>query len=240
MQFKIFPKEIVQGVSETSFGSIKNPNRAIKFLKFLGYKKIKAKNLIWAEQIFNNKIHICQKKDGGKKIKGVDGLISNLPNQILVILSADCVPILIYDRENKVVAALHGARECLTKGILKNALKELREKFNSKSKNLLVGIGPHIRACHYWLREKIYQKLKKTKFKKYFLEKNRRVYFDLTKLVIDQLLKFGIKKGQIEDCKICTYCCAKRFFSYRKKKDDPKFYPEKKPRFASFIGLLKS
>jgi len=238
MQFKIFENEnVVQGISEASFGSMKNHQRAIRFLKSSDYKNIKPKNLIWAEQVFSNKIHVCKKEDGGKKIKGVDGLISNLPNQVLAILTADCLPILMYDKKKKVVAALHGGRECLTKGTLEKAVEKMKKKFKSQSKDILVAIGPHIRVCHYWLREKTYQKLKETKFKKYFLKKKGKIYFNLTKLAVSQLLKSGVKKENIGDCKICTYCHYKKFFSFRKSEEKPEIYPEKKPRLASFIGL---
>jgi len=149
----------------------------------------------------------------------------------------------------------------LIKGILEKAVEMMKKKFKSQGKDILVAIGPHIRVCHYWLRGKTYQKLKETKFKKYFLKKkgkiypapftgrkNRNhivsseekcgVYFNLTKLAINQLLKSGVKKENIEDCKICTYCHYKNFFSFRKSEEKPEIYPEEKPRFASFIGLL--
>lgn len=250
MQFKIFENEnVIQGISEVSFGSIRNHQRAIRFLKSCGYKNIKPKNLIWAEQVFGNKVHVCKKEDGGKKIKGVDGLISNLPNQVLAILTADCLPILMYDKKKKVVAALHGGRECLIKGILEKAVEKMKKKFKSQGKDILVAIGPHIRVCHYWLRGKTYRKLKETNWRKYFLKKKGGVYpahkkimcgvyFNLTKLAINQLLKSGIKKENIEDCKVCTYCHYKKFFSFRKSEEKPEIYPEKKPSFASFIGLL--
>jgi YfiH family protein len=240
MQFKILKSsDILHGVSGVKFGSMKDRKKAIKFLESLGYKKIKLKNLVWAEQVFGSKIHICKKEDGGREIKGVDGLITNLPNQILSIRSADCLPILIYDKKKKVVAAIHGGRECLVKGILKEAIKKMKKNFKTKPQDLLVAIGPHIRVCHYWLKEKTYQRLKRTKFKKYFVKRTKKIYFDLTRLAIDQLLNLGIKKENIEDSKICTFCHWKRFFSFRKMEGNPKIYSERNSRFASFIGLLK-
>jgi YfiH family protein len=239
MQFKILKNQnLIQGISEARFGSIRNSRKAIKFLRSIGYN-FEPKNLVWAEQVFSNRVHICKKEDGGKKIRGVDGLISSIPKQILIIKSADCLPILIYDRRKKVVAALHGGRECLVKGIIERAVEKMRKNFLSKSKDFLVAIGPHIRVCHYWLRKENYQKLKKKNFKKYFLKKKERIYFDLTKLAKDKLLKLGVRKNNIEDCKICTFCQAEKFFSFRKEKENPNFYSEKNPRFISFIGLLK-
>ena len=237
MQFKIFKnKNLIQGVSDTSFGSV-NEKRAIKFLKFLNYKNINSKHLVWAEQVFGSNVHICKKEDSGKTIKNVDGLISNIRGQILVIISADCVPILLYDPKQKVIAALHGGRRCLTKGIIGNAIKKMVVGFKINPKDILVGIGPHIRICHYWLKGETYQELKTSVFEKYFLKRKDKIYFDLTKLTLEELLKAGIREKNIEDCKVCTFCSYKRYFSARKEEESPKIYQEKHSRFASFIGL---
>lgn len=242
MQFKIFEKHnLIQGVSNISLGSVKKKfeKRAIKFLKSLGYKEIYPENLIWAEQVFGPNVHICRKKDSGKSIKNADGLISGIPQKILSIFTADCIPVLLFDRKQKVVAALHGGRECLIRGIIKNTIDKMISNFNSKTEDILAGIGPHIRKCHYWLLPKTYHNLKKTSFKKYFLKKKGKIYFDLTGLIFDELVKAGLKKKNIEDCQICTYCQYKKYFSARKQEKFPKIYKEKKSRITSFIGLAK-
>lgn len=240
MQFKIFQNQnIIQGISERKFGSMVGKNRnkkATRFLKSSGYK-IKNSDFVWAEQVFGKNVHICQRKDSGKIIKNVDGLISNIPGQILAIFSADCVPILLFDSKNKVVAALHGSRKSLTLGIIKETMGKMNLKFGTQPKDILIGIGPHIRKCHYFLKEKTYQELKDTPFKKYFLYKNQTIYFDLTRLTFDELLKLGVKRKNIEDCKICTFCNFQKYFSARKKEENQKIYKEKTIRFASFIGL---
>jgi hypothetical protein len=247
MQFKIFKKEnLIQGISEVSFGSMKNIKKrkwnfsqAVKFLKFLGYQDVSSKKLIWMEQVFNSKVHICQKKDSGRVIENVDGLITNIPEQILVSTSADCLPILLYDSKKKIIANLHGGRECLVKGIIKKAIEKMKVYFGAQPKEILVALGPHVRKCHYWLKEKTYQKLKNTKFKKYLLKKKGKIHMDLTKLAIDQLLELGIQKKNIEDSKICTFCSYKKYFSARKEEENPKIYSQKNPRFANFLGIQK-
>jgi len=289
MQSKIFKNQnIIQGISESKFGSMAGKNgakSAIKFLKSLDYKA-SIKNLIWAEQVFGSKIHICKDADSGRTIKGADGLISNIPGQILAIVSADCVPILLFDQKNKAVAILHGSRSSLIKGIVRRTISKMVLNFHSQPEEILAAIGPHIRKCHYWLPEpqqsqrdlrslfhlrpvngtrwlekRIYplrlekqthQNLKNTKFKKYFISKNKKTYFDLTKLSFDELLDSGIKRKNIEDCQVCTFCHFKKYFSARKEKQNPKIYSDSKnirsfppfaatrvrnPRFASFVGL---
>lgn len=239
MQFEIFKNyNLIEGIPDASFGSINN-KKAIEFLKSISYPKIGSKNLIWAQQVFSSNVRICKVKDSGKIVKGVDGLISNIPGQILAIITADCVPILLFDFKKRVVGALHGGRKCLIKGIIKEAVRKMKVNFNGDPRDFLVGIGPHIRKCHYWLKERTYQNLKNTSFKKYFLKKEDKIYFDLTKLTFDELLESGIKKRNIEDCKICTYYQYQKYFSARKEEEFPGIYREKDSRFASFIGLLQ-
>jgi len=240
MQFKIFKnRNIVQGISESKFGSMvgkRGDKNAIKFLKSLDCKT-NIKNLIWTEQVFGSMINICKDADSGRTIKGADGLISDIPGQILAIVSADCVPILLFDQKNKAVAALHGSRSSLIKGIVRRTISKMVLSFHSQPEEILVAIGPHIRKCHYWLEKQTYQNLKNTKFKKYFISKNKKIYFDLTKLSFDELLDSGIKRKNIEDCQVCTFYHFKKYFSARKEKENPKIYSERNPRFAGFIGL---
>ena len=59
--------------------------------------------------------------------------------------------------------------------------------------------------------------------------------------MIDKLSKFGVRKENIEDCGICTFCQAERFYSARKREKQPEIYQkeeERFPCFGSFIGLL--
>lgn len=238
MEFKIFRKHnLIQGISDNSFGSIRTSKQAIKFLKSLGYRNFNSKNLIWTENVFSSNVHICRPKDSGKTIKNVDGLISNIPGQILVSFSADCVPILLYDPKQKVIAVLHGGRKCLVRRIIENTIKKMIKNFDTNPRDILVGIGPHIRVCHYWLKKRAYKNLRNTKFKKYFKKKNNKIFFDLTKLTVEDLLKAGIKRKNIEDCKICTFCGYRKYFSARKQEEFPKVYKQKNPRFVTLICL---
>lgn len=245
LQFKIFRnKNIIYGISNSSHGSISQKGdtrqslkKAVLFLKEIGYKDVVSQNIIWAEQVFGARVHLCSGNDSGHIIKGVDSLISACPGQILAITTADCVPLLFYEPKCQVVAAIHGARECLIKGIVRKTINQMKKNFNIEPRNILVVIGPHIRSCHYWLKNKTYQRIRNTSFAAYFIAKEGNVYFNLTQLALDQLLNCGIRKENIEDCKICTFCNYRRYFSQRKKEETPKVYKEISPRFANFIGL---
>ena len=236
IQFKIFQKNnLIQGISDTRFGSMKKKKRILKFLLSLTKRKISLKNLVCAEQVFGKKVHFCQLTDSGQTIKKADGLLTNLPGQILAIISADCVPIFLFDSKKQVVGVLHGSRVSLIKGIVEEAVKKIKDKFNSQATDLWVGIGPHLRKCHYELAPSLIP----VAFKKYLIQSANKYYFDLTALVFDKLKKLGIPKNQIEDCQVCTFCQFQKYFSNRRQQLNPQVYAKKKARFVSVFGLTR-
>ena len=238
MQFKILKgQKLIHGIADSLFGSMREGNEnSIKFLRSIGVKPPLQKRLIWAEEVFGTKVYVCKPDDSGV-IKGVDGLISKNPGQILGVITADCAPILFFDPKQRVVAILHGSRKSLTEGIIQNVVKKMLSNFDSNPKDILVGIGPHIHVCHYWLKSRAYKSLKDTRFRKYFIKKGNKIYFDLSKLIFEELRKLGILKKNIENCEICTFHTYKKYFSARKQEESPGVYKETKPNFGSFIGL---
>jgi len=236
IQFKTFQKDnLIQGISDSRFGSMKKKKRILKFLLSLTKRKISLKNLICAEQVFGKKVHFCHLADSGQTIKKVDGLLTNLPGQILAIISADCAPIFLFDSKKQIVGVLHGSRASLIKGIIEEAIKKMKSKFNSPVTDLWVGIGPHIRKCHYELSPSLIP----VAFRKYLIQSANKTYFDLTALIFDKLKKIGIPKNHIEDCQLCTFCQYQKYFSNRQQQLNPQVYSEKKARFVSVFGLRR-
>lgn len=241
-------KDIVHAIMERKDGSVNpfsNPNseeNILNALKKLDLDNYTINNLIYAEQIHKANIHIVLANNGGYIKLDVDSLITKNSDQILITKTADCVPILLYDRVKKIVAAIHGGRKPLVAGIIPNAISLLKKNFDSSPEDFIVGIGPHIRKCCYWLHKDTLKGLKNGEWKEYFIQKNNKAYFDLTQLAIDQLIGEGILKNNIEDCGICTFCKAERFFSARKVEESSDFYKkenERFPCFGGFIGLKK-
>ncbi len=248
--FKKFKKQpnLVHAIMERKDGSVNpysNPaseKNVLAAVEKLGFSDFKIDNLIYAEQLHGANVYNLPAEVGGIIKLNVDGLISSNRRQILIIKTADCVPILIFDPKKQVVVALHGGRKSLIAGIIPKALLMMNEKFNSSEKDILVGIGPHIRDCCYWLKEDTLKELKNTKWFKYFIKRSGKVYFNLTQIVLDQLKESGILENNIEDCGICTFCQAEKFFSARKKEEEPEIYQkegERFPCFGTFIGLVK-
>jgi copper oxidase (laccase) domain-containing protein len=71
-------------------------------------------------------------------------------------------------------------------------------------------------------------------------ETRYKIYFDITKAALDELSASGVLKRNIEDCGICTFCQYQKYYSARKKEENPEIYKEKLPCFGSIIGLVNS
>lgn len=173
-------------------------------------KQTNQNQIVFPEQIHGKEIYICSGDEKGE-IKGTDGLITKEKNQVLAIRTADCIPLFLYDYSKEKIGLIHAGFKGLIKGIIKEGIE--KGKFNLET--LLIGIGPHIRKDHYYLRGSNKKYYQKENLKKYFYKKNDKLYFSITELAIDQLVNNGVLRENIEDCRICTYC-NKNFLSARK------------------------
>jgi YfiH family protein len=180
-------------------------------------KKIKhsAKDIFLLNQIHSNKFIYIDKKYQFKSKPKVDAVITNQTNLPIAILTADCAPILIFDHQKKIIAAIHAGWKGAYKGIVDKVIKFIIKK-GSKPQNITAVIGPCISIDNYEVqndfKNKFLRKDKKNKI--FFKSKYKKLYFDLSKYVKSVLLKNKIKK--IEKIKIDTFDIKNKFFSARR------------------------
>ena len=197
-------------------GSHDNKKKVLKNLKIV-CKKIKCspKNLILLNQIHSSKYYFINKKNKiNKKFKG-DALITNLNKVAIGILTADCVPILIYDKKLKIVSAVHAGWRGIYKKIVVKVIKFFKKK-GSNAENIYAAIGPSITKKNYEVKNDFKQKfLKKNKKNSiYFNTKNNKTYFSLNNYIYNQLKHKGIKN--IELINKDTFDKKNNFFSARR------------------------
>ena len=144
-----------------------------------------------------------------------DAIITKEKKVILGILTADCVPILIYDKKLKIISAIHAGWKGAYKGIVKKVIKYLF-KNGSKSKNLIAAIGPCINQKNYEVKKDLISKfLKQNKKNKIFFKKiKKKTYFSLNKYVYNQLRNLGLNK--IDIIEKDTYNPKNNLFSARR------------------------
>jgi len=197
-----------------SSDNTKNVNSNLK----IACRKISSsyKKLILLNQIHSSKFHFLNKnyKKNKKKLIG-DALITDQKKIIIGILTADCVPILIYDNDRKIISAIHAGWKGAYKGIVKKVIKFLL-KSGSKSKNLVAAIGPCISQKSYEINKDFSTKflIQSKKNEIFFKKIKNKTYFSLNKYVYWQLKSLGLKKIDIIDKD--TYDPKNNFFSARR------------------------
>lgn len=174
-------------------------------LKEIGYLKQIHSNLVYN---YDGEIH-----------QG-DGLITDRIGIGIGVFTADCVPILIYDKTNQIIAAVHSGWKGTINEVVVNTLSKLKSEYGSKIKDLIAYIGPHNRDCCYEIGEDVKQLfLSKELYKDIEIIKDNKLY--LEKCIIKQLLANGMDKENILSANICTFCDTEyEMFSYRKQKED--------------------
>jgi YfiH family protein len=200
-------------------GSTDKKKNILKNLEIVG-KKIKAKSqkIVLLNQIHSNKFHYVDKdsKTINDKFVG-DALITNKKNIPIAILTADCAPILIYDENSKMIAAIHAGWRGAYKGIIKKVGKFMIKK-GCSPQNITAVIGPCISVNSYQVKHDFIKKFIKKDIKNeiFFKKINNKNYFDLTRYIIYQLKSLDIKK--IEVIHRDTFNIRNNFFSARRSK----------------------
>ena len=144
-----------------------------------------------------------------------DVLYTRDQNLALVIQVADCLPILLADKNGREVAAIHAGWRGLAAGIIRHTL----EKFESNS--LTAWLGPAIGPCHYEVDNAVYDRFTSTTAFKPCGD-NVHWMMSLETVAKEQLLEAGLDESDIVATSTCTYC-HEDYFSYRREGQTGRF-----------------
>lgn len=108
--------------------------------------------LVLSHQVHKDHIRVCTMADAGKGLDrergyDADGLMTNVPGLPLVIFSADCIPILLYDPVNRAAAACHAGWRGTAQAIAQKTVRQMTEVYGSKPGDLRAAVGPGIGPC---------------------------------------------------------------------------------------------
>lgn len=145
------------------------------------------------QQVHGSRVVLVSKMNDGETIKDCDGLITNDPSVTLSVRTADCLPISIKDKNNKAIALIHAGWRGLNSGIIKNAIRLMKEKFRTNATSVQVVIGPHICVKHYEVGPEVS-----------VLFDNKK-NLDLSKVAINQLTELGVVRKNINVDRRCTF-----------------------------------
>ena len=175
----------------------------------------KSKNIFLLHQIHSNKIVFVNKDHIINKKFKADAIVTNKRKLPIGILTADCVPILIYDNVSKMIAAIHAGWKGAYKDIINKVIKFMVKK-GCHRKNIHAAIGPCISQKSYNVGEDFLRKFIKKNKKNiiFFKERNGTIYFNLPEYV-----KYHLKLNKItsiDHINVDTFDVKNNFFSARR------------------------
>lgn len=150
---------------------------------------------------------------------GWDALITNQPGVTVVVRTADCVPVLIYDRCRRAVASVHAGWRGALAGIVSKTIELMASRFVIQPSDLRVSIGPSAGPCCYEVDDAVLEPLRRSRRDWVSLVRGdcgSKARLDLKALVRRQTSEFGIPQNQITVVNVCTICHPTLFYSYRR------------------------
>jgi hypothetical protein len=204
------------------------------------------RTLVTLKQIHSNLTRRVTRADAERSVKHglmrADGLMTDDPEVVLGIQTADCVPVLVRDRRTHAVAAFHAGWRGTLKRIVEGGIGKMRLEFGSRPEELEAAIGPAIGACCYAVGEEVRSEFLsqfsyaaelfsevydsdpvKEKYPLLFLTARApghsnmgpNLHLDLIEANRRQLLDAGLNAKSVATAYRCTNCEPETFFSYR-------------------------
>lgn len=148
-----------------------------------------------------------------------DAIVTQLINKPIAVLTADCVPVVVYDFRLHVAGVVHAGRKGTSQNILSKTIETMQIVYGSKPEDILVGMGPGIGGCCYEVDVSCIEPFKKqyagwTRFVKKL--PSGKFMLDLFAANTEDARMAGLHLGQISQTGFCTSCEVGRFFSYRR------------------------
>ena len=177
---------------------------------------LNAKNIFDVWQVHSNKVIYSNKpRKIGTSHQKADAIYTDKKNVILMMLFADCVPVILYDPDKEVGAIVHAGWMGTVNNIIGETLDMMQNQLNCIAKSIIACIGPSISVHQYEVGENVIDEVKVAfvKSKDVLIIKNQKYYFNLQKANEINLRKKGVR--EIFHSKICTAGNTEDWFSHR-------------------------
>ena len=147
-----------------------------------------------------------------------DAMITNKKDLLLIINTADCLPILFYDPIKQVIGAAHAGWRGTVSYIAKNVVRALQDNYGSDTKDVKTVIGPGIAGDCYQVDDKTIQEFIDAGFPDsiYKSDGGGRFYLDNLKANLFALEQAGLLLENIHSLNLCTHCDKDLFYSHRR------------------------
>jgi YfiH family protein len=184
-------------------------------------RRATASHVIQLRQVHSDRIRVHHRGNNltGEDTLGHDAVISDEEGVWLQVVTADCLPLLLYDPLLRVAGAAHAGWRGSVSNIAGKAVRVMQKEFGCRPENLLIGIGPSIGPCCYEVGKEVMDALAE-RFRNWESLVGRRRgqkgFLDLWEMNRQQLVREGVAEDRIFMAGLCTYCQPDLFFSYRR------------------------
>jgi len=198
------------GTSTAAAGDARSAEVQRNVLEPLGLAQ---KKLVTCGQVHGNNVALVLDSPE-KNVPNCDGLITDRPDVVLAVFTADCVPIFLTETRNRIAALLHAGWRGTVKEIAKKGVEEIVKNWNAEPSQIQVRLGPHIQQCCYEVGPEV-ANLFPRECRKTF---NSKIHVSLQNAIIKQFQDSGVPLENITPSQWCT-SSDRRFFSFRREQD---------------------
>ncbi len=216
-QVKAFTTTVAGGVSEGDCAGFNlgehvgdNPLHVAKNRDILQQSVGEEVQLCWLNQTHSDIIVDLQNY---RELVEADASVTQEKNKACLVMTADCLPVLLCNQSGTMVAALH----CGWKGLYQNLIAKTIKKYFPDD-NVIAWLGPSIGQQSYEVDEGLYQRFlarDENYQTAFFANRAGHYLFDLTEIARQQLLSSGVAVDNVFGGKFDTFSDT-RFFSYRR------------------------
>ena len=184
-------------------------------------------SVLQPHQTHTDNVVVVERRDMTREdLRGVDALVTNLPDFGIAVRTADCVPVLMYDGRNDVIAAVHSGWKGTVAKISQKTIRVMEERFGTETVDVKAVIGPSIGPDSFQVGSEVADKFREAGFPmdEILTDRGPReegtmnggLHIDLWKANQFLLEEMGVKAENIHVTGICTYKNNDKFFSARR------------------------
>ncbi|MDR1518207.1 MAG: peptidoglycan editing factor PgeF [Dysgonamonadaceae bacterium] len=153
---------------------------------------------------------------------GIDACVTQEKGIFLCATTADCVPIILFDKSQKAIASIHAGWRGTVARIVEKTIEKMRRVYGTSPKNLLAGIGPAICLKNFEVGDEVVAEFNRKGFD--LADENLsslsrqigKTHLNLPEINRRELVRLGVPESQIETAGYCTFVCPDLFFSARR------------------------
>ncbi len=212
-QDKLFPADYLNLPLDANLFSISNYARMLELLHL--------KNFVFLHQTHSTSGLVITSSEQAQQVRPFflegDYLVTDQPLIGVGVMTADCLPVVLYDPVHQAIATIHAGWRGSVQGIVLKALEVMKENFGTKSEQLMVFFGPCAKVCCYEVGQDFLDGLKECSFINHVVQRrDSKIFFDVP--MYNQLLleSVGVPQTafqwQYNKCTMCDHS----FYSHRR------------------------